>query len=68
MAVPDLSEALTTLRNRNEMRTEDGESERLTPIQLSRMAYAIGALSHLRLARLKAAAARDTEMDVIIDL
>ena len=41
-AAPDLGEALTTLRERT-----DPEAARLTPVQLSRMVYAIGALSHL---------------------
>ncbi|MGZ4526947.1 MAG: hypothetical protein ACXVX7_10930 [Mycobacterium sp.] len=40
--VPDLGEALTTLRERHEITDES-----LTPVQLSRMVYAIGALSHL---------------------
>lgn len=43
-AVPDLSEALTTLQDLHG--TTDG-AEPLTPVQSSRMVYAIGALSHL---------------------
>jgi hypothetical protein len=45
-AVPDLGEALTTLQSLRE-RTGGPEYQRLTPVQLSRMVYAIGALSHL---------------------
>jgi hypothetical protein len=41
--VPDLGEALETLQDR----TGTDSPERLTPVQLSRMTYAIGALSHL---------------------
>jgi hypothetical protein len=44
--VPNLRDALTTLQNRREV-TLAGEREGLTTVQLSRMAYALGALSHL---------------------
>lgn len=45
-AQPDLSLALTTLRARNGPLT-DAESQPLTPVQSSRLVFAIGALSHL---------------------
>jgi hypothetical protein len=61
-AVPDLGEALTVLRNQattsaalSQRMTDAGQAAaapapgtaQLTPVQLSRMVYAIGALSHL---------------------
>ncbi|MGH3523016.1 MAG: hypothetical protein ACRDU4_09335, partial [Mycobacterium sp.] len=55
-AVPDLSQALTVLQGQNEPRARvrkataaaaAREPEPLTAVQLSRMVYAIGALSHL---------------------
>lgn len=45
-ASPDLSQALTALQGRPETGA-DVEAGPLTTVQLSRMAYAIGALSHL---------------------
>lgn len=44
-AAPDLSQALTILQGQSEPVTPPATS--LTPVQLSRMVYAIGALTHL---------------------
>lgn len=46
-AAPDLSDALTVLQSHNEPRTPGATPQPLTTVQLSRMVYAIGALSHL---------------------
>jgi hypothetical protein len=46
-AAPDLSQALTVLQSHNQPRTQGATPKPLTPVQLSRMVYAIGALSHL---------------------
>jgi hypothetical protein len=45
-AVPDLSDALATLQELHGT-TDGADRVRLTPVQSSRMVYAIGALSHL---------------------
>jgi hypothetical protein len=46
-AAPGLSAALTILQSHNQPRTQGATPKPLTPVQLSRMVYAIGALSHL---------------------
>lgn len=46
-ATPDLSDALTILQDQGEPLTQDATPPPLTAVQLSRMVYAIGALSHL---------------------
>jgi hypothetical protein len=46
-AAPDLSDALTVLQNQSESLTPGALRPPLTAVQLSRMVYAIGALSHL---------------------
>ena len=46
-AAPDLSTALTVLQSHNQARTQGATPKPLTPVQLSRMVYALGALSHL---------------------
>jgi hypothetical protein len=43
----ELSSALTLLQDRRTYPGEDADAESLSPVQLSRMAYAIGALSQL---------------------
>jgi hypothetical protein len=45
-AVPDLDEALTTLQT-HRTRADENPAELLSSLQMSRMTYAIGALSHL---------------------
>jgi hypothetical protein len=45
--VPDLDEALATLQDLHGTTDDEDPERRLTPVQSSRMVYAIGALSHL---------------------